>query len=167
MSSLLIHMTLVDQYGVSAKRWRALLVGGITLPPSLCPQGTEQDVALGVPERRTTKMMVRSSRVADGTWTVNLNTDRVPWCIKGQLQPHGTWITMGLQQLERSAWKGEVILSPGWDTIPQKEVSVSLPSGHLPWGRCLPTWVHLCFLIYPPGKGSFFLTGCLLSHLFH
>ena len=75
MSSLLIHVTLVDWYGVPAKRWGALLVGGITKPTSLCPQGTEQYL---LPSRsgssRTTKMMVRSFTVADGTRTVNLNT---------------------------------------------------------------------------------------------
>ena len=62
---------------------------------------------------------------------------------------------MGLQQLEMSAGKREVILSPGWDTIPWKEVSVSLPNGPCPprRGRCLLTWVHLCLLIHPPRKG--------------
>ena len=76
MSSLLIHVTLVGQYGVPARQLGAvLLVGGITVPPSLCSQGTEQYLLpSGSKSTRIAKMMIRSSIVADGTWTRSLNT---------------------------------------------------------------------------------------------
>ena len=82
----------------------------------------------------------------------------LPWCIRGQLQPRGTWIPKGLQQLERATWESEVILSPGWDTIPWKEVSVSLLNG-APLGKMPADMGALCLLIYPPRKGP--LPDCL------